>query len=386
MVASADMQGWRVEMEDALSAVLRMGAAGADRGFFGVYDGHGGFRASRYLESAMVGAVREMKDPTDPAELKKVCMAVDAEFLKRETDGEREDGSTCVFSVVTPLPPKGGSSKPRYKITTANIGDSRAILIRANGKVEPLTEDHKPDNEEETKRIEAAGGTVEDSRVDRQLALSRAMGDWNYKSNPNLKPEDQKVIPVPDVTEFEAEEGDILLICCDGLFEQLTNDEVGNFVYKQLTESKFKDPAQSLMGLLDYSLERGSKDNMSAMVCCFRDGSSYHRAGGEFVPGPYHEFKHNEKFRNAYLKDAKRHGYEGQKLMSVVPKPPAGFQAPAAEPDQGNPVQNMLSRALEGQMGEDIKQRLLMAMIASRQQAMQQQQGGGGAGGADDDE
>jgi serine/threonine protein phosphatase PrpC len=41
-----------------------------------------------------------------------------------------------------------------------------------------LSFDHKPDNEGELKRIENAGHMVEDSRVDGNLALSRAFGDY----------------------------------------------------------------------------------------------------------------------------------------------------------------------------------------------------------------
>lgn len=44
-----------------------------------------------------------------------------------------------------------------------------------------LSEDHKPDNAGEVKRIEKANHYVEDSRVDGNLALSRAFGDFQYK-------------------------------------------------------------------------------------------------------------------------------------------------------------------------------------------------------------
>jgi len=66
------------------------------------------------------------------------------------------------------------------KIICANSGDSRSILGRA-GKVIALSEDHKPENVEEKRRIEAAGGFVEDNRVNGSLALSRALGDFEYK-------------------------------------------------------------------------------------------------------------------------------------------------------------------------------------------------------------
>jgi len=42
------------------------------------------------------------------------------------------------------------------KLYVANAGDSRCVLARG-GKAVPLSYDHKPDNEEEKKRIEKAG-------------------------------------------------------------------------------------------------------------------------------------------------------------------------------------------------------------------------------------
>lgn len=74
-------------------------------------------------------------------------------------------------------------------IYCANAGDSRAVLAKTNGAV-PLSEDHKPDNAGELRRIEKAEHMVEDSRVDGNLALSRAFGDFQYKDKPNMKPED----------------------------------------------------------------------------------------------------------------------------------------------------------------------------------------------------
>ena len=62
-------------------------------------------------------------------------------------------------------------------IWTINAGDSRAVLAREDG-LQALSEDHKPDNTIEVKRIEKANHYVEDSRVDGNLALSRAFGDF----------------------------------------------------------------------------------------------------------------------------------------------------------------------------------------------------------------
>ena len=45
-----------------------------------------------------------------------------------------------------------------------NVGDSRAVAS-VKGKFQQLSYDHKPSNENETKRIIAAGGWVEFNRV-----------------------------------------------------------------------------------------------------------------------------------------------------------------------------------------------------------------------------
>jgi len=50
--------------------------------------------------------------------------------------------------------------------------------LSRGSSVVPLSYDHKPGNAEELKRIEKANHMVEDDRVDGNLALSRAWGDF----------------------------------------------------------------------------------------------------------------------------------------------------------------------------------------------------------------
>jgi protein phosphatase PTC2/3 len=64
--------------------------------------------------------------------------------------------------------------------------------------LQSLSYDHKPYDEGERSRIEQAGGMVAMKRVDGELAVSRALGDFQFK-NIRLAPEDCKVTPSPSV-------------------------------------------------------------------------------------------------------------------------------------------------------------------------------------------
>jgi protein phosphatase 1B len=78
------------------------------------------------------------------------------------------------------------------------LGDSRGLLGRVQQELF-FTMDHKPYLEHERERIVKAGGTVMIQRVNGSLAVSRALGDFEYKSVPGLPPTDQLVSPEPDV-------------------------------------------------------------------------------------------------------------------------------------------------------------------------------------------
>lgn len=88
------------------------------------------------------------------------------------TIGELEgSGTTASTVMITPT-----------HIICANAGDSRSILVTEDRVVE-LSKDHKPSNDTELQRIRLAGGSVALGRVDGDLAVSRALGDFQYKTN-----------------------------------------------------------------------------------------------------------------------------------------------------------------------------------------------------------
>lgn len=71
------------------------------------------------------------------------------------------------------------------KIYCANAGDSRSVLCD-EARTVALSEDHKPTNEEENRRITSAGGFVSFGRTNGVLSLSRALGDFDYKTDASL--------------------------------------------------------------------------------------------------------------------------------------------------------------------------------------------------------
>src|SRR5881394_3286640 len=70
----------------------------------------------------------------------------------------------------------------------------------------------------ERARICAAGGFVDFGRVNGNLALSRAIGDFEFKKSADLSPEQQIVTAFPDVVTHEITHDDeFLVIACDGV-------------------------------------------------------------------------------------------------------------------------------------------------------------------------
>ena len=113
-------------------------------------------------------------------------------------------------------------------IYCANAGDSRTIIARSGqgNLMANLSEDHKPDNELEKKRIMAAGGFVEENRVNGSLNLSRSIGDFEYKSNTAKDWKDQMVTCDPEVTKTARQQNDqFIMLACDGIWDCMTSEE-----------------------------------------------------------------------------------------------------------------------------------------------------------------
>lgn len=165
------------------------------------------------------------------------------------------------------------------EVICANAGDSRAILCRVGRPVE-LSHDHKPNDIEERRRIEAAGGRIEEVsaatrihyRVNGNLNLSRAIGDMEYKRAHQLEPESQMICSTPDiVVETLTDDDKFIVLACDGVWDVKTNAEVCDFVGDRL--GRGERLLDTMEALLDDCISADLKetkglggDNMTCVV------------------------------------------------------------------------------------------------------------------------
>lgn len=186
-------------------------------------------------------------------------------FLKTDEQFSSESGSALVGS--TAVVALVGSRK----IWVANCGDSRAVLCR-RGKALQVTDDHKPEREDEAERVEKAGGQVlywNGHRVMGVLAMSRAIGDHC------LRP---YVIPDPEITVFSRTEDDeLLLLASDGLWDVMNNQEASDLANRCLQRARERGASGKAAAriaaavLTRAAVDRGSRDNVTVVIVDLRN-------------------------------------------------------------------------------------------------------------------
>ncbi|PLW38230.1 hypothetical protein PCASD_19198 [Puccinia coronata f. sp. avenae] len=282
----SEMQGWRLTMEDAHAAVLDLNHAPPNSStnssaptepskertrFFAVYDGHGGAAVAKFSGDTVHFRLRstpEYQSGDYQAALKRAFLATDEDLRSNPEFLNDPSGCTAVAALIT----------PDGKILVANAGDSRSVLC-VNGVAEPMSHDHKPVNRGENNRIVAAGGFVEFGRVNGNLALSRAIGDFEFKQNKNLSPEAQVVTANPDILVHQiTAEDEFLILACDGIWDVYSNQQVVDRVRRLLGERKTLEQVAEQM--IDYCLAPDCEwggvgcDNMTFMVVAILGGKT----------------------------------------------------------------------------------------------------------------
>ena len=144
-----------------------------------VFDGHGGGQTSTWLEDNYTSQLKSylpvsatIKDKqTLRKGIKAAYTAIDSVLRYQIKD---DSGSTAIVGIWN-----------QYVFIMINLGDSRGVLFNGDGEILVETEDHKPGDSNEKKRIEKAGGkvtTVGIPRINGQYAVSRSFGDFGCKS------------------------------------------------------------------------------------------------------------------------------------------------------------------------------------------------------------
>lgn len=241
-VSVCAMQGWRRHMEDAHTCLLSLGPGYEDHRWFAVFDGHCGEQVSQWAAENLHRIVMEMPAfaAGDYAKALKEGMLRADEQLKGllapllPKPPVRPGGSTAVCVLMTPPT----ADAPHGMLYCANVGDSRAVLARG-GEYVPLSTDHKPALTDERLRVIFAGGFVRANRVNGQLAMSRALGDFCYKCHEKLPATKQMVTALPEVKTI-ALRGDeeFVVLACDGIWDCKTSEEVVDFLRPRLDPSQ----------------------------------------------------------------------------------------------------------------------------------------------------
>eukprot|EP01087_Luapelamoeba_hula_P003988 TRINITY_DN1395_c0_g1_i4.p1 TRINITY_DN1395_c0_g1~~TRINITY_DN1395_c0_g1_i4.p1 ORF type:complete len:353 (-),score=56.01 TRINITY_DN1395_c0_g1_i4:14-1072(-) len=264
---AASEQGLRPTMEDAHVAVDNAEDASSVTGsctaFYGVYDGHGGTEASimagdhlhkNLFSDSKIGTGSRVEEA-----LRAAFMNTDKILLESSEQNGWKNGTTAVVTLII------GSL-----LYLANAGDSECVLVKRKKeggyKAVLLSEKHKPNEKNEKERIRNAGGHVVFGRLFGDLAVSRSLGDPDYKK-PLSEADFVSADPFIQKVELTPAEDDFVILACDGLWDVVSYQEAGEIVGASRDEGVDANACASL--LVNTALEKGSKDNITVIVVYF---------------------------------------------------------------------------------------------------------------------
>jgi protein phosphatase len=205
-----------------------------------VADGMGGHNAgdyaSRYtvdtVSSAIAGAGESSADPARLIESALQTANTGLRRIASKTPAYFGMGTTFVAASV-----KDG------RLLAANVGDSRLYVLRAPGRIRQVTVDHSLVEE-----------MIQAGRIDRETA--RTLPDKNIITRAVGAEDDLSV----DFFRETIMEGDILLLCSDGLTNMITDQEIARIVFsiRSLEEAADRLVYEANMA--------GGKDNISVIL------------------------------------------------------------------------------------------------------------------------
>ena len=294
------MQGWRMSMEDAHVVELNIWEEYVSQenqivneasiidhlALYGIFYGHGSSAVAKFCGSQfciifkeqLIESLKHCQTNENSKTLHfsptfnrilinsiiETFQITDQRILTDQLYQNDYSGSTCTCVLI---------SKKIETVICANAGDSRSVLA-INGVAKTLSFDHKPDLVNERSRIIAASGFVETGRVNGNLALSRAIGDFEFKTNDTVSAEEQVVTSFPDILihKINYSNDDFLILACDGIWECLTSQECVNMVYRGIISTEtnsLHDIASKIVDICCAPSTEGSGigcDNMTVII------------------------------------------------------------------------------------------------------------------------
>ncbi len=265
-VGIASCEGSRPSMEDADIATqfsFKINQKVYQANLFTVLDGHGGSGASAFVKEHLMNYLKEaleerktthLSDNDIGDALKNCCIKLDSDYPNDYYNDYVGTTATIAFVLGD-------------KIWFANLGDSRAVLIKKDGTAVQATEDAKPNITRYQRRIEKRGGTVERGgngiyRVNGNLAVATAIGDKGIKSSEGHR----CILPNPKITCYPLADfkNGHLVVACDGLWDVVSSNEIGKAI-KKMSDQK-ESVKQMAQRLVWSAIDGGSKDNVSTIV------------------------------------------------------------------------------------------------------------------------
>jgi PPM family protein phosphatase len=220
-----------------------------ERGIFLVVDGLGGHAAGEKAAELACDVIRtELADDTGDIKdkIRSAIASANNRICDLAAENEAWRGMACVLTLAV---------MQDDKVMVGHVGDSRLYLIW-NGSVRKLTSDHSPVGEREDR-----GELTEQEAMmhPRRHEVFRNVGSHRHE------PGDEEFI---EIKEFQFKRDAAMLLCSDGLSDQVTSSEIGSIV-----EFYDGDPEKMVHELVEAANRAGGSDNVTAIFV----------AGSEFV-------------------------------------------------------------------------------------------------------
>jgi PPM family protein phosphatase len=214
----------------------------AERGIFLVVDGIGGQAAGEKAAEIAVGRVRarlERQTGTAEQRVREAIAMANNEILQAARGNPEWQGMACVLTVAVL---DNGSA------VVGHVGDSRLYQIR-RGEIRKITHDHSPVGEREDNHEISESEAM---RHPRRNEVFRDVGSEQHA------PDDADFI---EVQRLPFESDSALLLCSDGLSDQVASQEI-----RQAVERNAGNPQAAVRELIGAANAAGGKDNVTVVV------------------------------------------------------------------------------------------------------------------------